>query len=303
MPDSKANPEDPRSKDHRSKDPSAKDPSSKDPSAGPAGHGVAGQGPAGQGTAGQGAGARREDTASFGFADIPAAEKAPRVRQVFDSVAGRYDLMNDLMSAGVHRLWKAALLDWLAPRPGARLLDVAGGTGDIARGFLRRTKAKGGAEAIVCDINYEMLQAGRTRPDGAGLRWLCGNAEAVPLPDAAVDAYTIGFGIRNVTHLDAALAEAHRVLRPGGRFLCLEFSQPVLPLLDRLYDAYSFNVIPRLGALVTNDRGSYAYLVESIRRFPTQRGFAQRIAGAGFSRVSYRNLSGGIAALHSGWRL
>ena len=250
-------------------------------------------------------------TVSFGYAEIDAEEKAPRVRQVFDAVASRYDLMNDLMSAGVHRAWKGALVNWLAPRPGLKLVDVAGGTGDVARAVLRRaakvgrSRSSAPGEAVICDINAAMLEAGKARPASAEgtLHWVCGDAEALPLPDASADAYTIAFGIRNVTRRAAALAEARRVLKPGGRFLCLEFSAPAVPGLDALYDAYSFHVIPALGGLVAGDREAYQYLVESIRRFPDQAAFAQEIAGAGLAQVRFRNLSGGIAALHSAWRL
>ncbi len=239
--------------------------------------------------------------ADFGFRDVPVGEKARLVRGVFDSVAGRYDLMNDLMSLGAHRLWKDALADWLAPRPGALLLDVAGGTGDVAR----RWRARGGGPAIVCDINRAMIEAGRARPGRAdpGLSWLCGDAEALPLPDRSADACSIAFGLRNVTRLDAALAEARRVLRPGGRFLCLEFSGPPLSALRRPYDLWSFRVVPEIGRLVARDREAYVYLVESIRRFPDREALAARIAAAGLGRVAWRPLAGGVAALHSAWRL
>ena len=243
-------------------------------------------------------------TTHFGFADIPEAEKARRVHGVFTSVAARYDLMNDLMSARIHRLWKEAALDWLAPRPGMRLLDVAGGTGDIAFRFLSRVKGDG--HATVCDMTEGMLAEGRARADKAGLHavdWVCGDAMALPFPDAACDAYTIAFGIRNVTRIEAALAEARRVLRPGGRFLCLEFSRVPQPALAAAYDLYSFNVIPALGQAVTGDRDSYRYLVESIRRFPDQESFRAMIAAAGFARAGYRNLTLGVAALHSGWKI
>jgi demethylmenaquinone methyltransferase/2-methoxy-6-polyprenyl-1,4-benzoquinol methylase len=248
------------------------------------------------------------EQADFGYRSVPKAAKAALVRGVFDRVAPRYDLMNDLMSAGVHRLWKAALIDWLNPRPPLRLLDVAGGTGDIAFRFLARTGgAARGAGALVCDINEAMIAVGRDRAIDRGILqgidWLTGDAERLPIADAAVDAYTIAFGIRNVTDLDRALAEARRVLRPGGRFLCLEFSRVVLPGLDRLYDAYSFAMLPRLGQFVTGDSAPYRYLAESIRRFPDQAGFAARIEAAGLGQVRYRNLSGGIAALHSAWRI
>jgi len=250
----------------------------------------------------------REETdieTDFGFRRVPADEKAALVRGVFDSVATRYDLMNDLMSLGVHRLWKSVLLDTLRPRPGTTLLDVAGGTGDVAFGYVER--AGGGARAVVCDINGEMVAVGRDRSiDRARLDdvlWVCGDAEALPFPSGSVDACTIAFGLRNVTRIDAALAEMRRVLKPGGRFLCLEFSHVVIPALDRLYDLYSFRVLPALGRLVAGDRHAYEYLVESIRRFPPQAELAGRMTAAGFDRVTWRNLSGGIVALHSGWRL
>jgi demethylmenaquinone methyltransferase/2-methoxy-6-polyprenyl-1,4-benzoquinol methylase len=238
----------------------------------------------------------------FGFRTVPMDEKSTLVRGVFDRVARRYDLMNDLMSGGLHRLWKAALIDWLEPRPGMRLLDVGGGTGDIARRFLEA----GGGHVTVVDVNEAMLRVGRDRSVDAGrlgaLDWVCGDAEQLPIPDAAVDAFTIAFCIRNVTRVDSALAEARRVLRPGGRFLCLEFSRVALPLLDRPYDSYSFRVLPALGRIVAGDRDAYRYLVESIRRFPDQLAFAGMIADAGLGRVRHRNLAGGIAALHSAWR-
>jgi len=242
--------------------------------------------------------------ADFGYRRVKAEEKAQLVRRVFDSVADRYDLMNDLMSGGVHRLWRAALIDRLAPRPGQRLLDVAGGTGDIAQRFLARA---GRATVIVCDVNESMLRHGRDRAIDAGrldgIAWICGNAECLPIPGASVDAYTIAFGLRNVTHVDRALAEARRVLKPGGRFLCLELSHVELPLLRSLYDFYSFSVLPRLGQGVTGDGDAYRYLVESIRRFPPQAALAEMMEAAGLERVGFTNLSGGIAALHSGWRL
>lgn len=244
----------------------------------------------------------------FGFENVRVAEKSKRVAQVFDSVASKYDLMNDLMSGGVHRLWKSAMIDWLDPRPGQTLLDVAGGTGDIAFRFLDRANARNGkpANVILCDINPNMLTSGRMREDARlfedQLQWVCGNAERVPLPDRHVDAYTIAFGIRNVTHIDLALREARRVLKPGGRFLCLEFSRVEIPMLDELYRRYSFTAIPEIGRMVAGDAASYRYLVESIQRFPNQKLFARMIEDAGFSRVTYRNLSGGIAALHSAWR-
>jgi len=235
---------------------------------------------------------------SFGNRSVDAAEKSSLVKGVFDSVAGNYDLMNDLMSGGVHRIWKAVMIDWLAPRPGTRLLDVAGGTGDIAERFLKR--AGGGAHAVICDLTYAMLAEGRAR-QLENTDWVNGNGENLPFPDDSFDLYTIAFGIRNVTHIEKVLAEAYRVLRPGGRFMCLEFSRVEVPGLDALYDAFSFQVIPRIGQLIAKDRDSYQYLVESIRQFPPQDTFAGMISAAGFGRVRVRNLSGGIAALHSGW--
>jgi demethylmenaquinone methyltransferase/2-methoxy-6-polyprenyl-1,4-benzoquinol methylase len=253
-----------------------------------------------------------EKTASFGFREVPEGDKEGLVKEVFSSVAARYDLMNDLMSAGVHRIWKDAMVEWLNPRPGWAVLDVAGGTGDIAFRMVemarQRMKQSGGGEAqiTVCDINADMLGEGRRRAEEkgeAGIEWVCGNAESLPFPDCSFDAYTIAFGIRNVTHIDRALAEARRVLKPGGRFLCLEFSKVEVPGLDALYDAYSFKLLPKIGGLVAKDEESYRYLAESIRRFPPQAKFAQMIADAGLEQVKVRNLSGGIAAMHSAWRL
>ncbi|HET6467254.1 MAG TPA: bifunctional demethylmenaquinone methyltransferase/2-methoxy-6-polyprenyl-1,4-benzoquinol methylase UbiE [Geminicoccaceae bacterium] len=242
---------------------------------------------------------------SFGFTPVEPEEKAGLVRGVFERVARRYDLMNDLMSVGVHRLWKDALVDWLVPRRGMRHLDVAGGTGDVAFRLLDRVG--GEAEVALVDVNPAMLEVGRDRAIDAGwldqVAWIAGDAELLPLPDRRFDGYTIAFGIRNVTHIDRALAEAYRVLRPGGRFLCLEFSKVALPGLDRLYDAYSFTVLPALGRLVAGDAASYRYLAESIRQFPDQDAFARLIRRAGFEQVRVRNVSGGIAAIHSAWRL
>ncbi|HWL70554.1 MAG TPA: bifunctional demethylmenaquinone methyltransferase/2-methoxy-6-polyprenyl-1,4-benzoquinol methylase UbiE [Geminicoccus sp.] len=242
---------------------------------------------------------------SFGYEMVDPAEKATKVRQVFDRVAARYDLMNDLMSGGVHRLWKDALVDWLAPRKGLTHLDVAGGTGDVAFRIMDRV---GGEAAIaVCDINHAMLEVGRDRAIDRGLvhglSWVTGDAMALPFKDKSVDSYTIAFGIRNVTHIDRALGEAYRVLKPGGRFLCLEFSRLIIPQLRPIYDQYSLRMIPAMGKLVAGDAESYRYLVESIRRFPDQKTFAGLIGRAGFDLVKLRNLSGGIAAIHSGWRL
>lgn len=245
---------------------------------------------------------RATGTTHFGFRTVAAEEKAGLVRDVFESVATRYDLMNDLMSLGIHRLWKAAFIDWLRPRPGMSLIDVGGGTGDIAFAFLER----GGDSVTVCDVNTEMLAVGQDRAFDRGLvggiEWTCGDAEKLPMADSSFDAYTTAFCLRNVTDIPAALREAKRVLKPGGRFLCLEFSQVVLPVLDRLYDSWSFRVLPFLGDRVAGNRDAYQYLAESIRRFPDQETFADMIAEAGLSRVGFRNLSGGIAAMHSAWR-
>jgi demethylmenaquinone methyltransferase / 2-methoxy-6-polyprenyl-1,4-benzoquinol methylase len=243
---------------------------------------------------------------SFGFASVAEGAKQGMVNAVFARVARNYDLMNDLMSGGLHRLWKREFVNLLAPPKNAvayALLDVAGGTGDIARKVL--DAAGSGTAAVICDISAEMMQVGRARAEGLGdrLAFVQGNAESLPFAARSFDAYTIAFGIRNVTHIEAALAEAYRVLKPGGCFLCLEFSSVEVPLLDTLYDVYSFNAIPVLGGLVAGDSASYQYLVESIRRFPDQKSFMRLIENAGFERVRYRNLTGGIAAIHSAWRL
>lgn len=252
--------------------------------------------------------AREEETVSFGFEEVAKAQKASRVRAVFDSVASRYDLMNDAMSAGLHRLWKDAAAAKLNPQPGEVILDVAGGTGDIARRLKKRADAarahRGGegADITVLDINAEMLAAGQKRGED-GLSWLCADAERLPYSSAHADAYIISFGIRNCTDIAAVLEEARRVLKPGGRFFCLEFSRLAVSALDPLYDAYSFRVIPALGRLIADDPDSYKYLVESIRRFPDQERFAAMISAACFARVGYRNFAGGAAALHWGWAL
>ena len=241
----------------------------------------------------------------FGAQRVRAAEKPAMVRGLFDDVARRYDLMNDLMSGGVHRLWRRAMIDWLDPRAHAHVIDVAGGTGDIAARILARTR--GAARITVCDASPAMLETGRDRAldrgQLRGVEWLCGDAEALPLDDDDADAYTIAFGIRNLTDIPRALAEARRVLRPGGRFLCLEFSRLAWPGPGAAYDAYSVHVVPWIGEIVTGNGDAYRYLVESIRRFPDQERFAAMIAAAGLERVAYRNLSGGIAALHSAWRI
>lgn len=248
---------------------------------------------------------KQDSTTHFGYQEVPVEDKARRVADVFHSVAAKYDIMNDLMSGGIHRLWKRAMIDRLAPKPGETILDVAGGTGDIA--FRIHAATGGAARVIVCDLTPAMLEVGRDRAIDrgilSGIEWLAGDAETLPLGDRSVDACTIAFGLRNVTHPDRALAEMCRVLKPGGRFLCLEFSHVVLPGLRELYDGYSRTALPALGALVARDRGSYEYLVESIRRFPPQPQLAEMMKAAGFDLVSWRNLSGGIAALHVGWRV
>ena len=245
-----------------------------------------------------------DKTTHFGFQDVPEAEKAGMVHGVFSRVASKYDVMNDLMSVGIHRVWKEAMMDWLAPRPGQRLLDVAGGTGDVAFRFLGRAP---GATAVVCDMTEPMLIEGRKRAEAeklaASLDWVVGDAMALPFESNSFDVYTISFGIRNVTRIPDALAEAYRVLKPGGRLMVLEFSQIPNDLMQKAYDLYSFNVIPVMGQIVAGDRDSYQYLVESIRKFPDQDSFAAMIRAAGFDQVKYRNLSMGIAALHSGWKL
>lgn len=246
-------------------------------------------------------------TTSFGFREVPEDERQGLVNSVFASVAERYDLMNDLMSGGLHRLWKADFVTMLAPPKGDRqfrLLDVAGGTGDIA---IRAVAGAGpGTSAVICDISPDMLAVGARKVAEAGLehrvRLVEGNAEALPFEARSFDAYTIAFGIRNVTHIDRALSEAFRVLKIGGRLLVLEFSDVQVPILDKLYDFHSFNVIPKLGMLAAGSAEPYRYLVESIRRFPKQDAFADMIRVAGFERVSYRNLTGGVAAIHSGWK-
>lgn len=257
----------------------------------------------------------RGDSAAPDYRHLAGAEKAPLVRGIFDSVAQHYDLMNDLMSGGIHRLWKAEMIALLRPRPGQRLIDVAGGTGDIALRALPHLAPEGGLIAdqagpgcaVVCDSNERMLEIGRARVLDrgilAGIDWLGADAELLPFAERSFDLYTIGFGLRNVTRIEAALAEARRVLKPGGRFICLEFTPAVTPLLQPFYDWYSFLVVPLLGQIVARDREAYTYLVESIRGFPRQSELADMIAAAGLGQVRYRNLTGGIAALHSAWRL
>ena len=245
-----------------------------------------------------------DQTTHFGFKTIPEAEKASRVRGVFSSVATKYDIMNDVMSGGVHRVWKDAMMDWLSPRDGQRLLDVAGGTGDIAFRFLKRAPT---ASAVVLDLTEDMLIEGRNRAEAEDrahqLDWMVGDAMALPFEANSFDVYTISFGIRNVTRINDALTEAYRVLRPGGRLMVLEFSQLPNPAMQWAYDRYSFNLIPKMGQVIAGDSESYQYLVESIRKFPNQERFATMIRDVGFSQVKYRNLTFGVAALHSGWKL
>lgn len=251
-----------------------------------------------------------DKTIDFGFEDVPVEEKASRVRGVFDAVASKYDLMNDVMSMGVHRVWKDLTITKLNPQPGELLIDVAGGTGDLARRFIKRADEvrlrRGGAatRAIICDINAEMLLAGIDPKKDADmdLMRVCGNAQYLPFPDNYADAITISFGIRNVTDRDMALRDFLRVLKPGGRLFVLEFSTPPDKALRKIYDTYSFNVIPKLGGLLANDEASYQYLVESIRKFPRQEAFKDMIVEAGFSRAGYHDFTGGIAALHWGWK-
>ncbi|MEL6809342.1 MAG: bifunctional demethylmenaquinone methyltransferase/2-methoxy-6-polyprenyl-1,4-benzoquinol methylase UbiE [Pseudomonadota bacterium] len=245
-----------------------------------------------------------DKTTHFGAETIPEDDKAGRVQGVFNSVASKYDIMNDVMSVGIHRLWKEAMMDWLAPRAGQKLLDVAGGTGDISFKFLKRA---GHGHATVLDLTEPMLAEGRKRAEADqmadSLDWVVGDAMALPFEDNSFDVYTISFGIRNVTRPQEALNEAYRVLKPGGRLMVLEFSQLPNEGMQKLYDLYSFNVIPRMGQMIANDRDSYQYLVESIRKFPDQETFLSMVRAAGFEQVKYRNLTMGVACLHSGWKI
>jgi len=245
-----------------------------------------------------------ENTTHFGFTDIPESEKAGRVQGVFGSVASKYDVMNDAMSMGIHRIWKDAMMDWLAPRAGTRLLDVAGGTGDISFRYLKRA---GHAHATVLDLTEPMLIEGRKRAEADSmadnLDWVVGDAMALPFADNTFDTYTISFGIRNVTRPQEALNEAFRVLKPGGRLMVLEFNKIPNDMMQKIYDLYSFNIIPRLGQVIAGDRDSYQYLVESIRQFPDQDTFLNMVRAAGFDNAKYRNLTMGIACLHSGWKI
>jgi demethylmenaquinone methyltransferase / 2-methoxy-6-polyprenyl-1,4-benzoquinol methylase len=247
---------------------------------------------------------RNDKTTHFGFQTVDEGAKAGMVHGVFTKVASKYDVMNDAMSFGIHRIWKDAMMDWLAPRPGQKLLDVAGGTGDVSFRFLKRAP---GAKAVVCDMTESMLVEGRQRAEAESmaqdLNWVVGDAMALPFASNSFDVYTISFGIRNVTRIGDALREAYRVLRPGGRLMVLEFSQIPNEAMQKAYDLYSFNVIPVMGQVIANDRDSYQYLVESIRKFPDQESFAAMIREAGFDQVKYRNLTMGVAALHSGWKL
>ena len=248
------------------------------------------------------------ESVQFGERDVSPDEKTTLVRGVFDSVADNYDIMNDLMSGGIHRLWKDHLIRRIRPKAGLSYLDVAGGTGDIAFRIHKKMSAlEPQADITLCDLNWDMLRVGRDRAIDKGnlneFKWVTGNAETLPLPDESVDVYTIAFGLRNVTRIDEALKEAYRVLRPKGRFYCLEFSHVENPALASLYDKFSFNIIPKIGEIVAKDRDSYQYLVESIRKMPTQDNLKQRLTAAGFQKTSYENLTFGVAAIHFGQKI
>ena len=240
----------------------------------------------------------------FGFSRVKSKDKSNLVKKIFENVSGRYDLMNDFMSLGIHRVWKKSMLDWLAPRRGQSLIDVAGGTGDIAFNFIKR--AKTGANATILDLTESMMIEGKKKtidlPEESQVNWVCGDAMRMPFSDSTLDVYTISFGIRNVTNISKTLSEAYRVLKPGGRLMILEFSSVNNDLISWIYDKYSFNIIPKLGEFVSNDRESYQYLVESIRKFPNQEKFSEMIINEGFRKVKYRDLTFGIAALHSAWK-
>lgn len=248
-----------------------------------------------------------DNTSSYGFKTVAPEQKQGMVNEVFARVAKDYDLMNDLMSGGVHRIWKNELINRLRLRKTGSLnhLDVAGGTGDIT--FRLLEKASPDARATILDISGDMLRVGRERAETNGfaekIEFIEGNAENLPFEDKSFDSYTIAFGIRNVPKIDLALSEAHRVLKPGGHFLCLEFSEVTVPMLDRIYDYFSFHIVPKLGETVVGDGEPYQYLVESIRKFPNQETFKQMIKEAGLEQVSYQNLTGGVAAIHSAWRI
>ena len=240
----------------------------------------------------------------FGFSRVKSKDKSNLVKKIFENVSGRYDLMNDFMSLGIHRVWKKSMLDWLAPRRGQSLIDVAGGTGDIAFNFIKR--AKTGANATILDLTESMMIEGKKKTidltEESQINWVCGDAMRMPFNNNTFDVYTISFGIRNVTNISKTLSEAYRVLKPGGRLMILEFSSVNNDLISWIYDKYSFNIIPKLGELVSNDRESYQYLVESIRKFPNQEKFSEMIINEGFRKVKYRDLTFGIAALHSAWK-
>lgn len=248
---------------------------------------------------------QNQESTVFGTRTVSPDEKTRLVRGVFDGVASQYDLMNDLMSGGVHRLWKRRFIREIRPRRGLKYLDVAGGTGDIA--FLLRERLGKDADITLCDLTPDMLSVGRDRAldrgFASGLNWSAGNAESLPFPDNSFDVYTIAFGLRNVTHIDTALSEAYRVLRPGGRFYCLEFSHPPDAGFARLYDAYSYGIIPKLGAMVAKDKDSYQYLVDSIRAFPKQAQLTHRLEQAGFAKTGWTDLSFGIVAIHKGTKI
>lgn len=245
---------------------------------------------------------------NFGFQKVNASEKEGLVRNVFNSVNNNYDIMNDLMSFGTHRIWKNIMVEWLAPRPSWKIIDVAGGTGDIALRILHHVKNSSTSDGIinVCDINESMINNGRNKAINQGvlneIKWTVGNAQNLPFSDMGFDAYTIAFGLRNVTNLQMALQEAYRVLKPGGRFMCLEFSKLTSPILDKFYDFYSFSILPNLGKVITGDKDAYKYLVESIRLFPDQSEVCNLMEQNGFKNIKYRNLSNGIVAIHSGWK-
>ena len=240
----------------------------------------------------------------FGYQNVPEENKSGLVKEVFNNVSSKYDVMNDLMSVGIHRVWKNTLINWLVPKENQNLLDVAGGTWDIATRFLNQVKS---GNATILDMTESMLQEGTKRITNSSLssrmRWVVGDAMALPFKKNTFDIYTISFGIRNVTKIDKALSEAFRVLKPGGRIMILEFSKLPNPMMQKAYDLYSFNVIPKIGEIVAGDKDSYQYLVESIRKFPDQVSFANMITEAGFANVKFRNLTFGVAALHSGWKI
>ena len=240
----------------------------------------------------------------FGFSRVKSKDKSNLVKKIFENVSDRYDLMNDFMSLGIHRVWKESMLDWLAPRRGQSLIDVAGGTGDIAFNFIKR--AKSGANATILDLTESMMIEGKKKtidlPEESKINWVCGDAMRMPFSNSTFDVYTISFGIRNVTNISKTLSEAYRVLKAGGRLMILEFSSVNNDLISWIYDKYSFNIIPKLGEFVSNDRESYQYLVESIRKFPNQEKFSEMIINEGFRKVKYRDLTFGIAALHSAWK-